>query len=61
MRIKILHTFDDLTKPEDDRRVEAETKLTVTADRGAELIALGLAEAIGGDQADASDTSTTEN
>jgi len=61
MRIEILHTFDDLTKPEDDRRVEAGTKLTVTAERGAELIDLGLAEAIGGDQAGASDTSTTED
>lgn len=61
MRIEILHTFDDLTKPEDDRRVEAGTKLTVTAERGAELIDLGLAEAIGGDQTGASDTSTTED
>jgi len=57
MRIEITTTFDDLTKPEDDQRVEAGAKLTVTADRGRELCDLGLAVEIS-PAADAQSSST---
>lgn len=54
MRITITTTFDDLTKAEDEQRTPAGKTITVTAERGAELIALGLATA-------ADDTHTKED
>lgn len=58
MRIEITSTFDDLTKSEGEQRTEAGTKMTVTAERGAELVGLGLATLI---DAAASDTTKQED
>lgn len=50
MRIKILHAFNDLeAKDDESRRVDAGRTITVTAERGQQLIDLGLAEAAGAD------------
>lgn len=49
MRIKILTAFTDLqAKDPADADVPAGKEMTVTAERGAELVDLGLAEAIDG-------------
>lgn len=62
MRIEITTAFNDLTKPEDeDRRVEVGTKMTVTAERGAELIGIGLAKDLTDDAPAPSETPTTPN
>ena len=58
MRIEITTTFDDLTKPEGEQRTDAGTKMTVTAERGAELVGLGLAHPL---DAAASDTTNKED
>lgn len=53
MRIKILTAFTDLqAKDPADADVPAGKEVTVTAERGAELVALGLAEPIDGTPAD---------
>lgn len=50
MRIKILRTFTDKqAKDPADAEVPAGKTITVTAERGGELIDLGLAEAVDGD------------
>lgn len=46
MRIRIIRDFNDMTRGDEDNRVAAGKEITVTADRGAELIGLGLAEPI---------------
>lgn len=57
MRIKILTAFTDLqAKDPADADVPAGKEMTVTAERGAELVDLGLAEAIDGNPA--ADTTT---
>jgi hypothetical protein len=57
MRIKITTAFTDLqAKDPDDADVPVDKEITVTAERGAELIALGLAEPIGSDAATANPT-----
>lgn len=43
MRIKILTTFLDKQADDPDAEVAADTEMTVTAERGAELIGLGVA------------------
>lgn len=43
MRIKILTTFLDKHADDPDAEVAADTEMTVTAERGAELIGLGVA------------------
>ena len=54
MRITITRTFTDLqAKDPDDADIEAGTSITVTAERGAELIALGLAKHVESQAADA--------
>ncbi|WP_375292050.1 hypothetical protein [Sphingomonas melonis] len=50
MRIKTLTTFiDKQAKDAADAEVPANKTITVTAERGAELIDLGLAEAVDGE------------
>lgn len=57
MRIRITTTFTDLqAKDRADAEIEAGKEITVTAERGAELVALGLAESIDGHTA--ADTTT---
>ncbi|MHA0333663.1 hypothetical protein [Sphingomonas aquatilis] len=52
MRIRITTTFTDLqAKDPADAEIEAGKEITVTAERGAELVALGLAEPIDGQPA----------
>ena len=47
MRIEITQDFNDLEATnEDDRRVVAGTKMTVTAERGAQLVGLRIATEI---------------
>ncbi|MCP4025932.1 MAG: hypothetical protein GY736_06440 [Sphingomonas sp.] len=53
MRIKITTAFTDLqAKDPADADVPAGKEMTVTAERGAELVELGLAEPIDGTAAD---------
>ncbi|MFX4086167.1 hypothetical protein ACKU27_13800 [Sphingobium yanoikuyae] len=52
MRIRITTTFiDNQAKDPADAEIKAGKDITFTAERGAELIALGIAEPIDGDTA----------
>jgi len=47
MRIEITNDFNDLNATDEDKRfVAAGSKMTVTAERGAELIGLRIAKAV---------------
>ena len=60
MRIEITTAFNDLTKPDDeDRLVASGTKMTVTADRGVELIGAGVAKDLADDVPAPSETAIT--
>lgn len=61
MRIKIIRTFTDLqAKDPEKAEIEAGSEITVTAERGAELIGLGLAEDLGDGGAPKTDASANK-